>query len=103
MSFHPDDDLLDLIDKVQEEYEQEMKSIEETFEDLKKTIEPLKQAPIAPEFLEALDGVLLLLAQVGKNRVEIRKMRTEMLELHLLQKREIDDIYDRFAGLGKHR
>ena len=102
MSFHPDDDILDLIREAKEIYEREMKEMDKTYEELKKQFEPLKKAPIPPEYLEAIDGFLMIIARVGKNRVEIKQMHMEMLELHELQKREIDDIYERFAGLGEH-
>ena len=68
-----------------------------------KLTEPFKKAPIPPEYLEALDGLALLVAQVGKNRVEIKQRHMQMLELHMRQTLEIQDIWDRLAGLDKNK
>ena len=103
MSFHPDDDLLDLIREAKEEYEQEMKEMDTTLEDLRKKAENLKQESIPPTVMDIIEAFLLMLGQVGKNRVEIKQRRMEMLEFHLLQRNELQDIWDRLAGLGEHR
>ena len=70
---------------------------------MKNKAESLKQESIPPAVTDIIEAFLLMLGQVGQNRVELKQRRMEMLELHELQKREIDDIYDRFAGLGNHR
>ena len=103
MSFHPNDDILDLIREAKEEYEQEMKEMDTTLEDLRKKAENLKQESIPPTVMDIIEAFLLMLGQVGKNRVEIKQRRMEMLEFHLLQRNELQDIWDRLAGLGEHR
>ena len=103
MTFHPNDKIMEKIQKARKKNEQDIKDTEEANELLNEIIELMRETTLPPAYIDLSNMLIKALAQIGDNRSDIDRSHIELLYLIELQNEKIEYILERLAGLNEHK
>jgi DNA repair ATPase RecN len=103
MTFHPNDKIIERIQKAKILHENDLRETEEANKLLEEIHELLKETTMPSSYIDLFNMLVKALAQIGENRLDINRSHVELLYLIEMQNEKIEYILERLAGLGEYK